>query len=166
MPTPTRWMREGYITGLTAWAAVAVFYGGFDLFAGRGALFTVDQLGRFLLQGTAESAVASGPAPMDVTGVLAYTALHLVASLAIGMLVCRLVHEAEMEPWQAQVALLFIVAGFAGTITVVGLLSAPIRSVLPWWSIVVANTLAVLVAGSVMIRRHPGFLSRMTVAPR
>lgn len=164
MPTPTRWIREGYVTGLTAWAAVAVFYGGLDLFAGRGALFTVDQLGRFLLQGTAGA--ASAPAPIDVIGVLAYTALHLVASLAIGMLVCRLVHEAEMEPWQAQVALLFIVAGFAGTITVVGLLSTPIRAVLPWWSIVVANTLAVLVAGSVMIRRHPGFLSRMTVAPR
>jgi hypothetical protein len=166
MSATTRWIREGVIAGLTAWAAVAVFYGGFDLFAGRGALYTVDQLGRFLLRGTAEFEVASGPVPIDLVGVLAYTALHLVASLAIGMLVCRLVHEAETEPWQAQVALLFIVAGFAGTIAGVGLLSTQIRAVLPWWSIVAANTLAVLVAGSVLIRRHPGFLARMTVAPR
>ena len=92
--------------------------------------------------------------------------MHLVASLAIGVLVCRLVFEAELQPAQAQTALLFIVAGFAGTIAMVGIVSAPIREVLPWWSIMSANALAVLVAGSVMIRRHPEFLSRMTETVR
>ena len=67
---------------------------------------------------------------------------------------------------QAQIALLFIVAGFAGTIALAGTLSEPIREVLPWWSIIAANALAVAGAGYVMIRRHPGFLEDMTVNPR
>ena len=118
------------------------------------------------LRGPAALAFDAGITPISLSAILAYSAVHLVASLAIGVLVCRLVFEAELQPAQAQTALLFIVAGFAGTIAMVGIVSAPIREVLPWWSIMSANALAVLVAGSVMIRRHPEFLSRMTETVR
>lgn len=166
MRSPSRWIREGCITGLIAYAAVAVFYAAFDLAAARGVLFTVNQLGQFMLRGPAELAFDAGLTPISAAAIVAYSAVHLVASIAIGVLVCRLVFEAELQPVQAQSALLFIVAGFAGTIALVGIVSTPIRAVLPWWSIIAANALAVLVAGTVMIRRHPGFLSRMTETVR
>lgn len=166
MTSTSRWIREGIVTGLIAYVAVALFYFAFDLFAARGALFTVSRISQLMFGGSAADAVAGPPVPLDMTAVAAYSAVHLAASLTIGMLVCRLVHEAELKPMLAQVALLFIVAGFAATIAGVGILSTSIRDVLPWWSIMAANSLAVLVAGLVMIKRHPEFLGRMTVAPR
>lgn len=166
MTSPSRWIREGVITGLIAYATVALFYLTFDLVAARGALFTVNRIGQLMLNGSAGVAVTGQPVPLDAAALVGYSAVHLVASLLIGVLVCRLVHEAELQPMIAQVALLFIVAGFAATIAGVGLLSAPIRDVLPWWSIMFANALAVFVAGLVMIKRHPEFLGRMTVTPR
>lgn len=165
MPSPSRWFREGVVTGLIAYVAVAFFYFAFDLVASRGALFTVNRIGQFMLHGSTGIALYGLPSPLDVAAVVSYSAVHLAASLSIGILVCRLVHEAELKPMLAQIALLFIVAGFAGTIAVVGLLSVPIRDVLPWWSIMAANALAVLVAGLVLIKRHPDFLGRMTVSP-
>ncbi len=166
MTSPSRWIREGVVTGLLAYVTVAFFYLAFDLVAARGALFTVNRIGLLMLGGSTGLAAVGQPIPLDIAAVVGYSAMHLAASLLIGMLVCRLVHEAELKPMIAQVALLFIVAGFAATIAGVGLLSAPIRDVLPWWSIMAANALAVLVAGLVMIERHPEFLSRMTVTPR
>jgi hypothetical protein len=35
------------------------------------------------------------------------------------------------------------------------------RALLPWWSIVVANTAAVLVVAGYLLKRHPGIGSRM-----
>ena len=166
MSNTTRWIREGLIIGSLAFAAVAAFYLAFDLVAARGALYTVNQLGLILLRGPGEVTAAGGSWPIDPAGIAAYSALHLAGSLLIGMVVCRLVHEAELRPMQAQIALLFIVAGFAGTIALIGALSEGIREVLPWWSLIAANALAVLIAGYVMLQRHPGFLERMTENPR
>jgi len=166
MSSPTRWIREGCIAGLIAFAAVAVFYALIDIAAGRGALFTVNLLGQALLGSPVEAAARAGTAAVDAVAVVVYSVLHLAAAIGIGLLVARLVREAELRPMQAQVALLFIVAGFAGTIALVGALTAPLRANLPWWSIIAANSLAVLLAGLVLIRRHPGFLEEMTVNPR
>ena len=41
MTSPGRWIREGIVTGLIAFVAVAVFYFAFDVLSARGALFTV-----------------------------------------------------------------------------------------------------------------------------
>jgi hypothetical protein len=49
------------------------------------------------------------------------------------------------------------------TITVIGLLTTPMRPVLPWWSIVVANTLAVLLAGAYLVKRRPGLWRRLSL---
>jgi ABC-type Na+ efflux pump permease subunit len=166
MPTIPRWIREGCTVGLIAFVTVAAFYAAFDLLAARGALYTVNQIGVVLQRGPSEIGAAGNTWPIDLGAIVFYSTLHLVVSLGIGLLVCRLVHEAELRPTQAQVALLFIVAGFAGTVALVGALSAPIREVLPWWSVIASNTAAVLVAGLVLLRRHPSFIDEMTVNPR
>lgn len=73
-----------------------------------------------------------------------------------------LVAWAERYPEHARGVLFVIVGGFVVTILVVGLLSAPLRPVLPWWSIVLANSLAVVLAGLHLIRRHPGIWRLLT----
>ena len=86
---------------------------------------------------------------------------HLVLSLAIGLIVVRLVAHAERQPSQARLVLGVIVAGFALTILAVGWLTSAMRPVLPWGSMVVANALAVVLAGSYLARTRPGIRHRL-----
>ncbi len=83
-------------------------------------------------------------------------------SLVIGLIVTGLVEQAEQRPSLAPMVLFTIVAGFVVTIVAVGLLTSPIRPLLPWWSIVVANALAVLLAGGYLLRSRPGTWRRLS----
>jgi hypothetical protein len=56
------------------------------------------------------------------------------------------------------------VAGFVLTVIVVSWLSAEIRVLLPWWSIVLANSLAVALSAWYLSRRNPS-LTRRLLAP-
>ena len=147
--------------GFIAYASVAVFYGAFDVLATRGFLFTVDLLGKAVFRGQRDPAILQFPVRPDLMAVFWYNGLHLVTSLAIGLIVVSLVEQAERRPSQARLVLFVIVAGFVVTILGVGLLTTPFRPLLPWWSIVVANALAVLVAGSYLLRKRPGLWRRL-----
>ena len=152
--------REGLAVGLIASLSVAVFYAAFDILAARGGLYTINLLGKTLFRGVRDPAIIQLPVPRDVAAMLAYTGVHLVLSLAIGLIVTRLIVQAERRPEQALPMLFVIVGGFFITVLAVGFLTAPMRPLLPWWSIVVANVLAVLLAGSYLLARHPGLWRR------
>jgi hypothetical protein len=155
-------MREGVIVGGIAYLAVAAFYAAFDLLAARSMFFTVDLLGKAVFQGLRDPAVLELPIQPDLSAIAQYNALHLGISLVIGLVVTGLVEYAERHPAHSRLVFLIIVAGFVVTIGGVGVLTTPIRPLLPWWSIVVANTLAVLLAGSYLRRRRPGLWSRLS----
>lgn len=161
MTTAGRTLREGLVVGLIASASVALFYAVFDLLAARGALYTVDLLGKAVFRGLRDPAILQLPVRPDGEVIVLYNGLHLVISLAIGLVVTWLVGQAERHPTRARPVLLTIVAGFVLTILAVGMLTGPIRPLLPWWSIGVANALAVLLAGSYLLRRRPGLWRRM-----
>jgi len=160
-----RGLRDGIAVGLIAYAGVAVFYALFDFLAARGALYTVNLLGLAAFRGVRDPGVTQLPIPLDMTAIFWYNALHLVLSLAIGLFVTRLVGQAENNPSQRGAILFVIVAGFVVTVYGVGVLSTPIRPVLPWWSIVVANALATALAALYLSRRRPGLLSRLMPFP-
>jgi hypothetical protein len=164
MARGSRVTQEGLLVGCVAYASVAVFYAVFDLLAVRGPLYTVNLLGRAVFTGVRDPAVLQFPIPPDLTAIFWYTVLHLVLSLAIGLIVVRLVAHAECHPSQARAVLFTIVAGFVVTILAVGVLTEPMRALLPWWSIVVANASAVVVAGSYLMRAHPGILRKMVTS--
>jgi hypothetical protein len=159
-------VREGVVVGLIAYAAVAVFYAAFDVLAARGALYTVNLLGQAVFRGLRDPGVLQFPLALDLPAIFAYNALHLVLSLAIGLVVARLLAEAERQPARAPLMLLVVVAGFVVTIVVVGYLTAPIRPLLPGWSIVVANVLAVVAAGAYLLRKHRGLSGRLAAFAR
>jgi hypothetical protein len=164
MPQAGRMMREGVVLGLIAYASVAVFYSGFDFLASRGTLYTVNMLGLAMFRGLRDPAVLQLPIPLDFTAIFWYNGFHFVSSLAIGLIVSRLIEQAERRPAQAHLILLIIVVGFALTVLGVGLLTGPMRPVLPWWSIALANALAALLAGSYLLQRHPGLLGRLSTS--
>jgi hypothetical protein len=161
MLTRNRTLREGLVVGLIAYASVALFYSVFDFLAARGTLYTVNLLGRAVFRGLRDAGVLQYPVQVDMMAVFWYNLLHLAIALAIGVIVTRLVDQGEQNPSQAPFVLFVILAGFIVTILAVGLLTEPIRPLLPWWSIVAANALASLVAGWYLIRQRPGVLQHL-----
>ncbi len=165
MAPADRWWRQGVVVGLIAYASVAVFYSAFDFLAARGTLFTVDLLGKAVFRGLRDPSVLQSPIQPDLLAVFWYNGLHLILSLAIGLIVIRLIAQAERHPTQASLVLFTIVAGFVVTVVGVGWLTSAMRPVLPWWSIVVANGLATLVAGAYLLRTRPGLWGRLIPFP-
>lgn len=156
MAPASRGIRDGWVLGLIAYASVAFFYAAFDVLAARGTLYTVDLLGKVFFRGLRDPAVLQLPFQPDLPAIFLYNGLHLFLSLAIGLTVIWLVERADRGPAQAYVSLFTIVAGFFVTILAVDLLTRPIRPLLPSWSIVVANTCAVVPAGAYLLWRRPG----------
>lgn len=164
MVPPTRGWREGIVVGLIAYASVALFYSAFDLLAARGSLYTVDLLGKAVFRGLRDPGVLQYPIRPDLTVIFWYNGFHLMMSLAIGLIVTRLIGHAERHPARAPAVLITVVVGFVLTILAVGWLTSSMRPVLPWWSIVVANGLATLLAGLYLLRKHPGLWGRLIPA--
>lgn len=160
--SPTvRPVREGLVVGLIAYASVALFYAAFDVLAARGTLYTVDLLGKAVFRGLRDPGVLLLPSPPDMIAIFWYNALHLALALVIGLVVTRLVAFAESHAPHARAVMGVVAAGFVVTVVAVGLLTGSIRAVLPWWSIVVANALATLLAGTFLLTRHPGLMGRL-----
>ena len=149
--------------GLIGYGAVALFYSVFDLAAARGVLHTVNVLGRAAFRGLRDPSVLQFPLDLDRGAIFAYNALHLALALAIGVLVAFLVAIAERYPAQRRTVRSVIALGYIVTVVAVGLLTMPVRSVVPWWSIMVANALAALLAGAYLVVRHPGLWRRLAL---
>lgn len=160
MPAIRRTLRDGIVVGLIGYLAVAIFYSVFDVLATRGALYTVDLLGKAVFRGLRDPGVLLFPAQLDPMAIIWYNALHLVLALAIGLVVTSLISYAEEHPSQGYLVLFVMVAGFIVTVAAVGLVTDDMRPVLPWWSIVVANALASVLAAAYLLVRRPGLLRR------
>lgn len=161
MQTDNHWLRDGVTVGLVAYASVAVVYSVFDLLAARGAFFTVNLLGQAVFRGLRDPTVLQFPIALDVTAAFLYNALHLVVSLGIGLVVMGLVEQAERVPRQARFVSVIIAGGFFVTILIVGVATEPMRALLPWWSVVLANVVATVAGAGYVIRRRPGIVRRM-----
>jgi hypothetical protein len=149
-------LRDGVAMGLIAYVGVAVFYTGFDILAVREPLYTVDLLGKVAFRGVRTGAGEGAPFQPDYAAIFLYNALHLVLSLSLGLAVAWLVERAQRHRQDAWLSLFVLVGGFAGMMAVAGLLTAPVRELLPTWSIVSANLYAVTLAGIYLLWRRPG----------
>lgn len=163
MSATARTIRDGIVVGTIGYAAVAAFYSVFDVLAARGALYTVNMLGRAVFRGLRDPSVLYFPIDLDRGAIVAYSALHLGAALIIGFVVVGLVAVGDRIPARRALVRLVIIAGFVITIVCVAWLTTSMRVVLPWWSIVVANALAVICAGAYLMRRRPGLWGRQAL---
>lgn len=161
MEQTNRPVRTGVVVGVIGYASVAAFYAVFDLLAARGALYTVDLLGKAVFRGLRDPSILGLPIQIDWGAVFWYNLLHLVAALIIGLIVVGLVEAAIKNPPRSAIVFYTIILGFAVTIAAIAVLTLPIRPLLPWWSIVVANSLAVVIGSVYLLRRYPGIWDRL-----
>lgn len=161
MSSVNKTVRDGMIMGLIASVAVAVFYAVFDFLAARGVFYTVDLLGKALFQGLRDPSILLLPVQPDTGVILLYSVVHVAIALVIGVIVAALVGHAEVHAEHARWIVAVIVGGFVVTILAVGFMTTSFRELLPWWSIVTANALAVLFAGLYLIRRRRGVFFRL-----
>ena len=156
-------IRDGLAVGFIGYAAVALFYTTFDVLAARGPLHTVNVLGRAVFRGLRDPSVLQFPVDLDRGAILAYNGLHLTLAMAIGFVVAVLITFAEQNPAQRHLVRFMISAGYVLTVAIVGLLTAPMRDLVPWWSVIVANAVAMVLAGAYLLAKHPGLWRRVAL---
>lgn len=146
---------EGIAAGMLGAAAVAVWFLLLDLVQRR-IFFTPAALGSALfLNATSPEEVVISPAI-----VLGYTAVHVAAFAAVGLLLAALAAAAERHPpVLLGIALLFFTfeVFFLGLIA---LLANWLLDVLAWWPILVANAIAAVVMAVYVWRAHPVLRAR------
>lgn len=140
-------LQEGLWTGLIGYVTVAVAMGIFDLFRGESFFYTAAVLGSALFGSGGEVAVAP-----EV--VFPYNGLHLLAFLAIGLLLSFLVYEIELHLAIWYLAFFLVLGLFFVSLFVVSALGATGGPGLSWASVLVANSLAAVGMGWYLHRRH------------
>jgi amino acid transporter len=153
-------IRDGIVVGLIGYATVAVFYSAFDVLAARDALHTVNMLGRAVFRGLRDPSILQFPLSRDPNAILAYNALHLFLALLIGLVVVSLVTLGDRSPERRRTVRVIIACGLVLTVLLVGVLTTPMRPVLPWWSIVAANALSTFFVATYLLSKRPALWSR------
>ena len=143
--------RDGVVAGLIGATAIAVWFFVVDLVAGQ-PLFTPTTLGRavFSVLGT----VPETESP--IVHVLAYTAFHYAAFIALGIVAASVVRLAGDEPSILFGFVILFVAFEVGFYAFVAVLSqvTPLGQ-LAWWQVMVGNLIAAAAMGFFLLRRHP-----------
>jgi hypothetical protein len=143
-------LREGVITGSLGAATVAAWFLLTDVVQGR-PLTTPSVLGQVVLFNIANPSVS----PAEAGPVAAYTLLHFGVFVFFGIGVTQLVHLCMRTPL-ARFALMLVAVVFElFFLGVTYTLFAGTRYLFPWWSVLAANTLALLAMGSYLLGRHP-----------
>jgi hypothetical protein len=151
---------EGTYAGAIGGTVVAVWFLILDLLQGH-PLRTPSVLGQVLLFGRNTPDLAA----VDFGAVIAYTAVHFGAFLLLGIGLVRLVRWAASESIVRyallQVFLVFEVF-FYGLLM---LASEATRALFPFWTVLIANTLAALAMGIYLWRMHPEFRRLLRETP-
>ena len=143
-------LREGMVAGILGAIAVAVWFLITDLAQGR-PLSTPSVLGQVILYGSTTPTVS----PAQTGPLVAYTLLHVGLFVLFGIAATQLVHMA-LSSALARFALMLLAVVFeVFFFTVVYALSEATRNLFPWWSVLAANTLALLSMGYYLARHHP-----------
>ncbi|NOT10061.1 MAG: hypothetical protein HOP28_17855 [Gemmatimonadales bacterium] len=144
-------LREGLVAGGLGAAAVAVWFLITDFAQGR-PLSTPSILGQVVLFGITDPAVS----PVQTGPLIAYTLLHVGAFILFGIAVTHLFHLA-MTSALARFALVAVGVVFELFFFMLTfMLFAGTSYLFPWWSVLVANTLALLAMGYYLVGRHQG----------
>jgi uncharacterized membrane protein YphA (DoxX/SURF4 family) len=148
---PHRVLREGVMAGVIGATAIAVWFFLVDLLAAP-ALFTPTTLGRAVF--SVLGAVPEAESP--IVHVLAYTAFHYAAFIAVGIVAAVMVRLAGDEPSVLLGFAILFVAFEVGFYAFVAVLSqvTPLGQ-LAWWQVMLGNLIAAAAMGFYLLRAHP-----------
>ena len=142
--------RQGIVAGLLGAAGVAVWFLVVDLISGN-PLYTPGVLGEAMLRVLGSSTVHG-----STFNVVAYTVVHIVAFIGVGILASGLIEVSHRAPHVTIGFLLFFVVFETGFYFIAMFLSEfDALGRLNWYQIGGANVLASVLMGGYFWRRHP-----------
>jgi glycopeptide antibiotics resistance protein len=131
-----------------------------DAIAGR-ALYTPNVLGQVVVFRNLEPVTGS----LDITAILAYTAVHLIAFIAFGLVVARLMRLATHQPY-FRIAILILLVTFEFFFAFFMLMLSEITAqAFPFWAVLTANGLAILAMGIYFYQKHPALITALRRVP-
>lgn len=142
--------REGAVTGLIGAAVVALWFFAIDLAAGR-PFITPSVLGEVFVFGSASPSLTV----VSWWAVLAYTIVHGLAFLVIGVSLTGLFHAAMVSPLARPALLISFIAFELFFLGVTLLFAARTGQLFPAWSVLLANGLSAAAMGGWLWRAHP-----------
>ena len=146
---------DGMIAGAIAFAVFVVFFAVTNIVAGQSAFHTAHQLGTALF-GFRDPAAGAQPGP-----VLAYSLLHFIAALIIGVVTSLLFLEVALHPALWYIVIFIFTAGLLYSVAVGGIVANEIAGAVSWTQVVIANVIAGLISGAYLWRRHPKLKQRV-----
>jgi hypothetical protein len=144
------------VTGVIGAVVVAVWFFFVDIISGA-PLRTPAALASALLIG------ASGPAGIVVTFglVAAYSVVHVVAFAIAGVVFVALAEQLERAPAMGLLVLLTAIVLDSLVLATIGVGAQWVLGSIGWWSVLVANLLAVIAMGWQVWRTHPVLQRRL-----
>ncbi|MBW2191377.1 MAG: hypothetical protein JRG93_17670 [Deltaproteobacteria bacterium] len=147
---PRGFVREGFVAGLIGALVVAAWFLLVDVIAGR-PFFTPAVLGSavfFELRDPAEVTIS-------VQAILAYTSIHIVAFVGVGVAAAAILRDAEKDRGVLWLALEFFIAIEFGFYAVVAIVFMPLLAELAWFNVAAGNLIAAGAMGYYFVRVHP-----------
>jgi hypothetical protein len=130
-------MRQGLMVGLVGAVAVAVWFFLIDIVEGR-PFFTPALLGSMVFWGVRDAA----DVVISFQTVAAYTVIHCLAFVVVGVIVSRLLSDAEKEPNLLGVLLQLFIGLELGFHAISALLFTSISAEVAWFNVAIANLIA------------------------
>lgn len=146
---------DGLFTGMIGALVVAVWFLILDTMAGR-PLHTPALLGSILLHGI--SGASQGIVTVEPVAVAAYTAVHFLLFIAVGIALSYAMTLFERFPIMFFVLLVSFLSLQAGVFVLDVILGAELFQQLQPWAVIVANVLAAGAMALYQWRRHPSVL--------
>ena len=149
-------LARGAVTGLIGAAVVAVWFFALDLLIGK-PFATPAALGSALLLG------AAGPGEIVGTFglVAAYTVVHIAAFVIAGIVFVVLAEQVERFPAMALLVLLSAILLEGLVVATIAVGAEWVLGTVGWWTVAVANVLAVSAMGWQVWRTHPALQRRL-----
>lgn len=145
----SRSIREGVVVGLIGAGSVGAWFLLVDLIAGR-PFFTPAVLGSAVFFGLRDPATLT----IGAQSVLAYTAIHIVAFIAVGLVVAAVMAEARKTPHVLWLLAEFFIVFEFGFLAGVGLFFTPLLAELAWINVALGNLIAAAMMGYYVWRAH------------
>lgn len=153
-----RILREGFVAGIIGATAVAVWFLLVDLVSGQ-AFFTPAMLGQATFWGVTDPDAVRTLFATDTerifASVVAYTAVHGVAFVIVGVIAAALAYEVELFPSTLFIVVVFFAIFEFGFYVLVAVLAQPLLGALAWWNVAIGNAIAAFGMGYYLWKMHP-----------
>ena len=150
MHQPRSVVYEGLITGLIGAGAVAAWFLIVDIASGR-PFFTPAVLGSAMFFGLRDPDAVT----ISLQPVAAYTAVHILAFLALGIVVAAMLAELRKTPHVLWLLVEFFIVFEIGFYAVIAVAFAPVSAALAWINVAVGNLIAAGGMGYYLWRTNP-----------